>query len=80
MDYFSLLQNNHLISLDYMFQPYAMTPQNKEKIMLLISSTLYTLLYIYTSFANSGVKGVFSSGVKGVKELSLPAVAEELRQ
>ena len=48
MDYFSLLQNNHLISLDSMFQPYAMTPQNKEKIMLLVSSTLYTLLYIYT--------------------------------
>ena len=47
MDYFSLLQNNHLISLDYMFQPYAMTSQNKEKIMLLFSSTLYTLLYIY---------------------------------
>ena len=47
MDYFSLLQNNHLISLDYMFQPYAMTPQNKKKIMLLFSYTLYTLLYIY---------------------------------
>ena len=47
MDYFSLLQNNHLISLDSMFQPYALTSQNKEKMMLLFSYTLYTLLYIY---------------------------------
>ena len=45
-----------------------MIPQNKEKIMLLFSSTLYTLLYIY------------SSKVKELKELSLPMVAEELRQ
>ena len=36
--------------------------------MLLFSSTLYTLLYIY------------SSKVKELKELSLPMVAEELRQ